>query len=338
MKKQIVIRMMIALGFVLLLAACGEKSQEEVLDKLESKLEEMNGYKAKAEMKMNTGQEGQTYKIDVWHKKKDFYRVALKNAKDDKGSQIILKNEEGVFVLSPALNKSFKFQKEWPENGSQPYLFQSLVNDVAKDKDATFKAGEKYYIFQTETNYQSNNNLPYQKIYFDKKTYTPVMVKVLDKDKNPLVEVAFSEFNTSPEFKKGDFEMEKNMSAGASDSAVSGDGKTDAFSVVIPFYMAGSELTKQKEIELENGKRVIMTFSGDKNFTLVEEKNDVVPTTTSPQFVNGEIVNLGHSVGALSGNAIEWTNNGVNFYLASDELTEAELIKVAKSVKRKEVK
>lgn len=338
MKKQIVIRMMIALGFVLLLAACGEKSQEEVIDKLDSKLEEMNGYKAKAEMKMNTGQEGQKYKIDIWHKKKDFYRVKLENAKDKKGSQIILKNEEGVFVLSPALNKSFKFQKEWPDNGSQPYLFQSLVNDVKKDKDSTFKVGEKYYIFQTKTNYQSNNNLPYQKIYFDKKTYTPVMVKVLDKDKNPLVEVAFSDFNTSPSFKDGDFEMEKNMSASASKSAVSGDVKTGALKVVFPFYMAGSELTKKKEIDLDNGKRVIMTFSGDKNFTLVQEKKETVPTMASPQYVNGEIVNLGHSIGALSGNAIEWSNNGVNFYLASDELTEAELIKVAKSVKRKEVK
>ncbi|GAA0610697.1 outer membrane lipoprotein carrier protein LolA [Virgibacillus siamensis] len=338
MKKQIVIRMMVALGFVLLLAACGEKSQEEVLDKLESKLEEMNGYKATAEMKMNTGQEGQKYKLDIWHKKKDFYRVKLNNAKDDKGSQIILKNEEGVFVLSPALNKSFKFQKEWPDNGSQPYLFQSLVNDLKKDKDATFKVGEKYYIFQTKTNYQSNNNLPYQKIYFDKKTFTPVMVKVLDKDKNPLVEVAFSEFNTNPGFKKGDFEMDKNMSADNTDSAVSGDVKKDALSVVFPFYMAGSELTKKKEVALENGKRVIMTFSGDKNFTLVEEKLETVPTMASPQYVNGQIVNLGHSIGALSGNAIEWTNNGVNFYLASEELTESELIKVAKSVERKEVK
>lgn len=338
MKKQIVIRMMIALGFVLLLAACGEKSQEEVLNKLESKLEEMNGYKAKAEMKMNTGQEGQKYKLNIWHKKKDFYRVKLKNAKDNKGSQIILKNEEGVFVLSPALNKSFKFQKEWPENGSQPYLFQSLVNDVKKDKDATFKVGEKYYIFQTKTNYQSNNNLPYQKIYFDKQTYTPVMVKVLDKDKNPLVEVSFSEFNTNPSFKKGDFEMDKNMSTDKTDSTVAGKAKADAFSVVLPFFTAGSELTKKKEISLENGKRVIMTFSGDKNFTLVQEKMETVPTMASPQYVNGEIVNLGHSIGALSGNSIEWTNNGVNFYLASEELTQAQLIKVAKSVERKAVK
>src|SRR5690625_4737891 len=122
MKKNIGILITVALGLVLLLAACGEKSQEDVVAKLEDKLEEMDGYKAKAEMKMNTGQDDQEYQLDVWHKKKDLYRVALTNPEDEKGSQVILKNEDGVFVLTPALDKSFKFQTDWPENSSQPYL------------------------------------------------------------------------------------------------------------------------------------------------------------------------------------------------------------------------
>ncbi|MBP1950648.1 LolA family protein [Virgibacillus litoralis] len=338
MKKMFGIWMVIVFGLILVLAACGEKSQEDVVEKLESKLEAMNGYKAKAEMKMNTGQEDQKYNINIWHKKKDFYRVELTNDQDKKGSQIILKNEDGVFVLSPALNKSFKFQKEWPENGSQPYLYQSLVNDVMKDKEASFKVSDNYYIFETKTNYQSNNNLPYQEIYFDKKSYTPVMVKVLDKDKKALVEVNFSEFSTDPTFNDDDFSMEKNMTSGLTDAPVSGDGEADAFTVVFPLNMAGSELVAQKEVELENGQRVIMTFSGEKNFTLIEEKMEVLPTMSSPQVVDGEIVNLGHSIGALSGNTIEWSNNGMNFILASDELNKEELIEVAKSVQGKEVK
>ncbi len=49
-------------------------------------------------------------------------------------------------------------------------------------------------------------------------------------------------------------------------------------------------------------------------------------------------MNLGHSVGVLSDNTIEWTDNGMNFMLASEELTKEELINVAKSVQGKEVK
>src|SRR5690625_2007977 len=108
MKKNIGILITVALGLVLLLAACGEKSQEDVVAKLEDKIEEMDGYKAKAEMKMNTGQDDQEYQLDVWHKKKDLYRLALTNPEDEKGSQVILKNEDGVFVLTPALDKDRK--------------------------------------------------------------------------------------------------------------------------------------------------------------------------------------------------------------------------------------
>ncbi|MGY0693676.1 LolA family protein [Virgibacillus sp. FSP13] len=338
MKKKFSIWLLIVFGLILLLAACGEKSQEDVLKKLDEKVDEMSGYKAKAEMKMNTGQESQKYKIDIWHKKKDFYRVSLKNDQDEKGSQIILKNKDGVFVLTPALNKSFKFQTNWPDNSSQPYLYQSLVDDIKKDKEAEFKVTDSHYIFQTKTNYQSNNNLPYQEIHFDKKTYTPDLVKVLDKDKNALVEVKFSDFNTKPSFKDDDFAMEKNMTSGDADAPVSTNENAESLTVVFPLYMAGAELAEQKEIATENGKRVVMTYVGEKNFTLIEEQTEVAPTLSSPQEVRGDIVNLGHTIGALSDNTIEWNNNGVNFYLASEDLTKEELIEVAKSVQGKAVK
>lgn len=338
MKKIFGVWLVVAFGLILLLTACGEKSQEDVVKKLADKVDAMSGYKAKAEMKMNTGQESQKYQIDIWHKKKELYRVSLKNNQDEKGNQVILKNKDGVFVLTPALNKSFKFQTDWPDNSSQPYLFQSLVDDVKKDKEAEFKVSDSNYIFQTKTNYQSNNNLPYQEIYFDKKTYTPVMVKVLDKDKNALVEVKFQDFDMKPSFKDDDFAMEKNMSGKETDQTVSADENADPFSVVFPLYMAGAELSEKKEVATDNGKRVIMTYAGEKKFTLIEEQADVMQTLASPQEVNGDIVNLGHTIGALSDNTIVWSNNGVSFYLASEDLTKEELVDVAKSVEGKAVK
>src|SRR5699024_588443 len=161
---------------------------------------------------------------------------------DDKGSQVILKNDDGVFVVTPALNKSFKFQTEWPENSSQPYLFQSLVNDVKNDKDATFTATDTQYILHTKTNYQSNNNLPFQEIYYDKKSYTPVLVKVLDKDKQPVVEVTFSSFDIDPSFEDDDFKIEKNNEK-EEEVSVSVDENGDPLSVLFPLYTADAQLT-----------------------------------------------------------------------------------------------
>src|SRR5699024_2422515 len=172
MLKKFTLSTLVVFGLVLLLFSCGEKSQEDVGKKLDKKLEEMKGYKVKAEMKMNTGQEDQTYNIDVWHKKKDFYRVALSHNKDEKSSQMILKNEDGVYVLTPSLNQSFKFQTEWPDNSSQPYLLQSLVEDIQKDPETQIEANEAHYIFHTNTNYQINHQLTYHDSQTDNKSNT----------------------------------------------------------------------------------------------------------------------------------------------------------------------
>lgn len=344
MNKKVSIWMAVLIGMVLLLSACGEKSQEDVVKKLDDKLNTLEGYKVEADMVMNTGQEEQTYGINIWHKKDDMYRVALSNSQDEKGNQIILKNEDGVFVLTPALDKSFKFQTDWPDNSSQPYLFQSLVKDIEEDEDAEFETTDTHYVFKTKTNYQSNNNLPFQEIHIDKKEFTPSLVKVMDKDKQALVEVSFSDFDIDPTFEKQDFVLEDNMKTNSEVAETSApvetdeDDETTPMSVVFPENTAGAELTEKKEVQLENGKRVILSYSGEKNFTLVEEKRSAMHTLMSPREVEGDIVNLGHAVGALSNNAIEWHYQGTDYYLASEELTKEELIQVAQSVVGKEVK
>lgn len=363
MKKRVSIWFLTMIGIMFVLAACGDKSQESVIKELDQKIEKMNGYKAKAEMTMKTGQEDQTYMIDILHKKDDYYRVDLTNEADEKGTQTILKNDDGVFVLTPALNKSFKFQTEWPNNSSQPYLFQSLVKDIKDDKDAKFETTDTHYVFKTKTNYQNNNNLPFQEIYLDKKQFTPVLVKVLDKDRNSVVEVSFSEFQLDPKFSDDDFKMPANKDVkdvqtdakkendneqveddeqskeneqAEDDEQIESDQSN--FSVLFPLHLAGAELSEKEEIDLENGKRVILTFSGEKNFTLIQEKINDVPALSSPKEVVGDVVNIGHTIGALSKNSIEWSYDGVDYYLASEDLTKEELIEVAQSVHGKEAK
>lgn len=336
MKKSYLGLLLIVLMMVFL-AACGGKSQESVEKKLTEIMEGMDGYKAVAEMTMRTGQEEQRYSIDIWHQKDDFYRVKLGDVNKEMTSQIILKNEDGVYVLTPALEKSFQFQSDWPDNSSQPYLYQSLVRDVLQDEEASFESTDTHYVFKTKTNYQNNSNLPYQQIYFDKKTFYPSLVQVLNNDDQPLVEVEFSSFDTKVSFASDDFAMEKNMETSEDEPTFSAldDG---SFTVFHPLYTAGAEAVARKEVDLDNGKRVILTYSGEKSFTLVQEKQQDVPAMQTPQEVEGEIVNLGFTVGALGDQKLQWTHNGVDYFLASDSLTQEELIAVAQSVRGQEIK
>lgn len=332
---------LIFIGLLLLIAAgCGGKSQENVIKKIDGTLEDISGYKAKAEMTMKTGQEERSYAVDVWFKKgqEDFYRVGLEN-EEEEGGQVILKNNEGVFVLTPALKKSFKFQTDWPENSSQPYLYQSLVNDVLADNDATFTESETHYVFLTKTNYQNSTNLPYQEVYFDKKSYTPTGVKIMDKDKNVLVEVAFDTIDLNPNFAKDDFDRESIIESTMNDMSVSNMEEME-LAVMFPLKTLGAELVEKQEVSLEDGERVIMTFKGDRNFTLIQEKVTSVPTSGGEMIeeVTGDVVNLGYSIGALTNNTIEWNYNGTDFYLASDDMTMEELIEVASSIQGEEIK
>lgn len=324
---------------LIIVTGCGGKSPENVLGKLESKLGEMNGYKVVAEMKMLTGQEERSYEVDVWYQKgeEDFYRVVLKNEKED-GGQVILKNAEGVFVLTPALKKSFKFQKDWPENSSQPYLYQSLIKDVVDDKSAEVIPNDDYHVFLTKTNYQNNTNLPLQEVYFDKKTMAPVAVKIMDKDKNVLIEVDFAEIEENPTFSKDDFNRDSILDSKFASESVDAEAVLEDLAVLYPLETLGAELTEKKESAIEDGERVILTFKGEKNFTLVQEHKTVQPTFVENQEVSGDVVNLGHSIGALSDRSLEWNYNGADFYLASEDMTLEELIEVASSIQGQGIK
>ena len=140
MRKSFVL-LVTGILFVLILSACGQKSQQDIVGDLNKKAEEMTSYKAKAKMTIETGNDPQEYQVEIWYKKPELYRVYLENPKKDQ-SQVILRNGNGVFVLTPSLNKSFRFHSDWPNNSSQVYLFESLVKDVKNDSAAQFKAKE----------------------------------------------------------------------------------------------------------------------------------------------------------------------------------------------------
>ena len=328
-------------GILLLLAltACGAKTQEEVISDLNEKMEEMKGYKANAVMTLKMGNEPQVYNVEIWHKNPDFYKVNLKNAEKDQ-SQMILRNNEGVYVLTPALNKSFKFQSEWPENSSQAYLYESLVTDIMADKDAIFKATDKHYVFETKTRYQNNTMLPTQEITINKKDLSPVNVKVMDSDHNALVTVEFSKVNFQASFDKDAFDMKKNMARAKLELPVMAEVKNEGFSVKYPEMAEsiGAALAEEKEITLENGIRAVLTYQGERNFTLVQEKAKVKEAALVSDLVNGEPVDLGFAIGAMTEKTIKWSSGGVDYMLAAEDLSPDEMVMIAKSVEGTAVK
>ncbi|TLS34905.1 LolA family protein [Pseudalkalibacillus caeni] len=326
--KRIGSILLVGLIFMVVLSGCGQKSQEDVMSSIDKKLNELESYRVNAQMTLETGEEPQKYDVEIWYKKPSFYRVKLKNANQEQ-NQIILRNDEGVFVLTPALNKSFRFQSDWPENGSQAYLYNTLASDILNDSDAGFEAKENDYVFDTKANYQ-NKNLARQEITLKKKDLAPKQVKILNQDMKVLVTVDFSKMEFNPKFDKDAFDMERNMTAAQLEVPVIA-ANSAPLEVLYPMYEPqGTGLSEQKEVS--DGK-VVLSYTGEKSFTLIEEKSETAMETSAPVQVSaGEPVDLGFAVGVMTDNTITWSHNGVDYFLASNDLSKEEMASVARSV------
>ena len=316
---------------LLTLAGCGKKSQEDVITDLTNQVSDMKGYQMKGEMTLKTSSGDQEYDVEIWHKKPNFYRVSLEN-EDQDHVQMILRNKEGVYVVTPALNKSYKFQSDWPNQSSQAYLYESLIKDLQEDKEAKLKETEKTYVFETKTNYSNKDSLPTQEIAFKKDSLALESVKIKDTKGNIIVSIVFDEVKFNPSLKEKDFDTEKNMTSmklNEEELTVS----DEPFSVQYPMLegLEGINLIEEKEVTTDTGVRHVLVYGGEKNFTLIEEKARI-ESAIAVETVAGEPVDLGLCIGIFTDHMLSWTHNGIQFYLASTDLTAEEMVEVASSL------
>lgn len=195
----------------LLLAACGAKDAASIVKDLDKVVTNMESYQGKGTMILHTGQQPLEYKVEVWYQQPQYYRIALTNAKKDI-TQIVLRNDDGVFVLTPKLNKSFRFQSDWPNNQGQVYLYQTLIQSILVDNSRQFVEDKESnaYIFDVMANYQ-NGSLSRQRIWLNKDNYAPLHVQVSDANATVMVEVKFDDFKFGAQFEKSAFDMQANM-------------------------------------------------------------------------------------------------------------------------------
>ena len=142
----------------LILTGCGKHDKKEVLKEFQNKVENADSYYLSGTMELVNNEDLYTYDIDVSYEKEDHYKIELTNVINDH-EQIILRNEEGVYIVTPSLNKSFKFQSDWPYNGSQSYLLHTIINDIEEDNARRTEKTKEGIIITTKTNYSNNKNL-----------------------------------------------------------------------------------------------------------------------------------------------------------------------------------
>lgn len=196
----------LVVSLMLILTGCGKKTPEDLLGKFEKNVGNTKSYTLKGNMEILSNEETYTYSLEVNYLQDEYYKVTLVNQTNNH-EQIILKNADGTYVITPALNKSFKFQSEWPESSSQAYILSSLLKDIKNDAEKEIEEQDKGYVIKTKVNYPNNSDLSYQKIYFDKDMNLE-KVEVYDNNNTVIIKMMFSSLNMKAGLKAEDFALE----------------------------------------------------------------------------------------------------------------------------------
>ncbi len=314
------------LASCLLTTGCFGKDSDDVVKSFTNAVEKSKAYHITGKLEIINNEDSYLYDVDVSYKDDDLFRVSLKN-KTNNHEQIILKNDTGVYVLTPSLNKSFKFQSEWPYNNSQSYLLQTLVTDIENDENKTVEINEDNTIITTLVNYSNNKNLVNQKIYFDKDGNLN-KVEVLNSDGSVKIKMTYDDIDYKASYDSNYFDLDANMGV----SADTEQTLSEIEDIIYPMYMPeNTYLTSEDVVSLDNGERVILTFSGDNPFMIiqetvsVDEENNTIP-------VYGEIEWAGDTLGVMTDNTVNWISNGVEYYAVSDVLESSELLEIVNSI------
>ncbi|MBR2828771.1 MAG: outer membrane lipoprotein carrier protein LolA [Bacilli bacterium] len=323
MKKIIIVLFV----FCFLVTGCFKNQQSTIVNDFEKKLSNMKGYQVEGELSVHNNDDVYNYLVKVSYKKDNFYRVEFTNT-SNQHTQIILKNKEGVYVLTPSLNKSFRFQSEWPYKNSQIYLIDALFRDIIEDKDRKFEQKKNNFIFTTKVNYPNNNKLYSEKIVLDSK-FRPSKVSVYDDKGIPKMVMEFKKVTYNPKFSKDTFDVDSIMEL-REDEKIEEAGVLE--DIIYPLFLpSGTKLVHEDIVKKNNGERVIMTYDGEKSFVLVEENADVFDQFTVIP-TSGEPYLLMDSLGIITDNSLSWTSSGVDYYMVSDVMSQEEMIEVAQSI------
>lgn len=305
---------------------CGTSKEEDIVKKMVKKINSSDAYHISGVFELKNNEESYLYNINVDYKKDDKFRVSLVNQTNNH-EQIILRNSDGVYVLTPSLNKSFKFQSDWPYNNSQTYILQTIVKDIEEDSEKEIRETENGYIIVTSVNYSNKKDLVKQNVYLDKDANI-TRIEVIDTSNQPKIIMNFKDLNLNATISDEQFNLDKNVSVDLeTDIPVSSiDG------IVFPMYVpADTYLTSQDIVSTETGERAILTFNGESPFTVIQE-TVAIGDNSYNMSVTGEPHLIMDTVGILADSYVSWISDGIEYYVISEKLSQEELLSVANSI------
>lgn len=306
------------------------KLKDSSLDKTIEKVKAYDKYALTCNMEMVDNDELKSYLVNVSYykeKKDEYYKVELYD-KSLNQSQIIVKNLDGVFVLTPTLNQVFKFQSDWPNNSPKPYIYQSLINLLENGDVEKIKTG---YQVKSKVTYPNDSRIVSQEMIFDE-SLVPKQVIVLDKEDSEIITANFTEFKTDVKLSKDNFDEQNIL-----------EKSTNEYSRVaneLPLYpvaLMGCSLDSEEVSTIDGVANHILKFTGDKNFTVIESPMSISDEINIEE-MKGEIIELVDGIAFYNDGELTMMKSGVLCKLYSNDLSKDEMVNVISSMQTSSLK
>lgn len=324
MKKKI---MIIAAAAVVVIAFLFLFLREKPFeDRLQQTLGSLNSYLLEGVMEVAEGEDTKSYDVSVKYLKQDdqdYFRVAMKDSGMDQEQEII-RNAEGVFVVTPTLNQIFKFQGNWPSNSLKPYLLQSM-REIAADESAQIEQTEEGYQISAGVTYPNNRNFTQQEMVFSDDLKIKSM-QIFDDDHVLQMKMLFSKVDYEPGLTAEDFQVPQQL-----EKETAAEPITNEDLPLMPMETFGAVLSNSSVVENDGKVQYVLEYTGEKNFTIVEEVAESEETTQTI-IMSGSLVDGLNMVGRYDGNHMTSVINSVRYTIYSDDLSEEEMSAVLQSM------
>lgn len=312
-----------AAGLVIaIVAGCGAPSKDAMVGKLKSESQTLSqeNYTSTAMMTVQTDNNSQTYYVQTSYEGPDKYRIELGDSNKNI-NQIIVKNPNGMFIVSPSLQKVFRFNGDWAQNQGHIYLYDQILQQIVSSNFKLSQTGDTYSFEMPVT--PANDVVTKEQVELDK-NLQPKKVVLYDSDNQAVVLIDFKTFKKGVKFQDADFDPQK--------LAQSGTAKTTTVDEEFGYILPADTLNdKLAEAEPEAQDDYLLRYTGPYDFTLSEWR----PNPGTDGIPSASLVDL-YGVPALEMNAgsakqLMWLDNGVEFALTSAHLTDAQLQQIAMS-------
>lgn len=301
-----------------LLTGCNNSNNVDEVTRVTNYLSGLNSYSLNSKMTINRPDKQVSLNVEVDYLSPNYYKVCFKGESE----QLIIKNDSGVYVITPSLNKEFRFDSNWPLNSSHAYLLESINKDIKADSEATGTMDGTNMVIECKITHKTNQNLSKMK-YICNSDYKPIKSVFLNENNDEVITVDFDTFTPNKTIGKDNFNEKSYLNK----QEEKDPNEETSLVLTAGYVLDGCTLVSSQK----NENSTILCYKGANPYTIIVSKVEVsdevvaIDTYDSVEF-------LPCGLGFISENTMKYYLSGYEVTIFYNGLSVDDLLNVASSI------